>query len=560
MPTTDFANQVMSQIGQRAQARLNSSIQLNQQNIKAQSDALWTELLARDPNDPTKSLHSDDERQEIYDKIQGLYPQNKGAKSILDRAKPIIEGAHKLLSKMGGGSPGSNPAMAQRAAGQAQDALSGGQGGSLVSPPQQPDQTDGNDAQGGINQPPPQISQDQAQPQPYTPPAAAGKLPVQQVAAGLPSPPQRSIGRIITGAGSPEANVLISEAARAKAAQKLEEMKATSAEKVATTRTTGAKNKLISDLAKQQLVPVFDDNGEYQSSRPMSDAELSQYQKNQTTLVGNKADTEKHKQDLEDAKGTLAKAQSDYNEAHAKSLTDPNTPMNQKILEQLKLAQRRMTVAEVNVGIRGKEYLGRYYGTDEQGNPLPGAVADENGLPVGSAFAHFYAPTAATLTKAQAVPQIEGMANRMIAFAQNPANEQVFGKEGGLRAYASGKIGTNDPRLAGIGADIESLASFLTTMHGARGAALAEGFKGTLRNVDSPEAFSQALREYAAGASMLESAAIPNQASKSNPAVGPGSGNNAVRKPGYGPIEDISVNGKTIKARRNLKTGKYLPE
>lgn len=549
MADVNFASQVMDTMNQRVQERIAKSNQMDQELRSSQTQALLNSIYAVDENGQPKL--SPAEADDAWSRIEQIHKPNKGAQPIIDKARAIG-------SKLGGLLGHPNAAMGQRAAQQTGNALNGGQGGSLVAP-SQPTQPQPDASQPTVAGAQPLTATAQAAPaQPYTPPPPAKKLPVQQVAAQAPAsptpPPARSTGSLIQ-AGSPnveEANKLKMQAANA---QKVEEMKATAA--VSAKKIT-AQSKLLSDLASKQLAPVYDTEGELTGSRPMTTEELSAYQKGQTSLVQGKADTEKHKQDLEDARGTLAKAQADYNEAHAKSLTDPNTPMNQKILEQLKLAQRRMTLAEVNTGIRNKNYLGRYYGTDEQGNPLPGSVADESGLPVGSAFARFYAPTAATLTKAQSAPQIESMANHMISFAGNPANEQVFGKEGGLRAWASGKIGTNDPRLSGIGADIESLSSFLTTLHGARGRLMADGFKNTLRNFDSPEAFSNAVREYASAASTLEAAAKPNEATQNNPSVGGGA--QPTRKPGYGPIEDVTVNGKTIKARRNLETGKYLPE
>jgi hypothetical protein len=247
------------------------------------------------------------------------------------------------------------------------------------------------------------------------------------------------------------------------------------------TKTTLAQAKRVVDLRKQGL--KLDDSGK---TVPIGPEDMSPMEQ----------EAMKTKQVVDD----LRKAQAEHVAAQTEALKnpDPNSP-----------AQQRLRVAQQNLSMRQKEFEMHAFGTSG-GQALPGSIIGADGKPIGTAFQANVAPTSATRTKIASAQNVKDQGESMIAFANDPKNAGVFGKEGGLKNWAAGKIGTDDPGLAGIGAQIESMASFLTTMHGARGAALAEGFKKTLQNKNSPEAFAEATRQYLLAADRLEKSGAAN--------------------------------------------------
>lgn len=228
MADVNFASQVMDTMNQRVQERIAKSNQMDQENRALQTQNLLSSIHAVDSSG--MPILSPSETEEAWSRIEQLHKSNKGAQPIIDKAKMIGQKIGGLL-----GHP--NAAMGQRAAQQTGDALNGGPGGTLVSPPTAapdtptstlPQVTAGqmDDGQGG------NVSV------PYTPPPPSSKLPVQQMAAQTATPatptppPNRSMAQIIQ-AGSPAAQQMEATRLAATNAAALETKKEENAQKLA---------------------------------------------------------------------------------------------------------------------------------------------------------------------------------------------------------------------------------------------------------------------------------------------------------------------------------------
>ena len=186
------------------------------------------------------------------------------------------------------------------------------------------------------------------------------------------------------------------------------------------------------------------------------------------------------------ARETLANAEAEYK----KGLLDPNSPANMQKLAQIEAMRQRLSLQRTSLGLREFSTHARYYGTDLDGNPLPGSIyVPELGTVVGPAFQTYYAPTATTRTRGQAADPVIKMGNDLIAFANDPDNEDLFGKIGGRWTDWEQQIGTDDPRKLALKDKIESFAALIAVNHGWRGAEAPQKFAELMNQKASPKAF-----------------------------------------------------------------------
>ena len=89
----------------------------------------------------------------------------------------------------------------------------------------------------------------------------------------------------------------------------------------------------------------------------------------------------------EQAVHDLKVAQADSLTAKAaldKVRADPNSPQNQAILERVKVMAMNAKTAARKLGLDERKFLADYFGTDENGDPLPGVQIDpKTGKPIG---------------------------------------------------------------------------------------------------------------------------------------------------------------------------------
>ncbi len=167
---------------------------------------------------------------------------------------------------------------------------------------------------------------------------------------------------------------------------------------------------------------------------------------------------------------------------------------------RLGMAAQRLLIAKQNADRKDREFEVSTYGTDN-GTVVPGALAqaNENGTytPIGSRFSKGVMPTVASQGKAEAGANVLSHGAQMLNFISAPENADLFGKvQGRWTEFAAGKLGTDDPRVAAILPDLQSLASLLAPLHGFRSRNAAEEFIGTMNLADSPEALAETVKRY----------------------------------------------------------------
>lgn len=183
---------ILDTTGERLKERIEQSQQMDKEMRDTQTSALINSIQAVDENGQPRL--SPAEMNDAWERISKLHSHNKPAKDIITKAQDIF-------SKIHGSAGGSNPAMAQRAGQQTTDALSGGQGGSLV-PGQPPAATPPTPGSGPMSEQTPIGGSSTQPPTLPVPPAKTSQPQVAPAAAGPTPPPARSTASLIA-AGSP---------------------------------------------------------------------------------------------------------------------------------------------------------------------------------------------------------------------------------------------------------------------------------------------------------------------------------------------------------------------
>lgn len=256
--------------------------------------------------------------------------------------------------------------------------------------------------------------------------------------------------------------------------------------------------------------------------------------------------------------GPLRQAMSSYYSGKTQLL-----PMELKVrLAQLGLQQRRVELAELGTNAR-------IFGTDAQGKPIPGALAMDDGsgnlAPVGSMWGKNVMPTTSSQGKAEmAIPVME-QTNKLVKFAADPNNADLFGKvQGNLEQFIAGKFGTGDPREGALRADMISLASLMVPLHGFRSQKAAEEFMARLSQGMSPEAFTSALVAFNGVGMQLYQNGMPTLINKSGsaprmglPAGQPGATKSGTTAP---PSAKFAIGQVFSKSGKKYKVTKVLPD
>lgn len=214
------------------------------------------------------------------------------------------------------------------------------------------------------------------------------------------------------------------------------------------------------------------------------------------------------------------------------------------------------------------ETSAKLYGIDPTtGKPFPGqAMLDDgtgNFIPVGTMNYRSVMPTAMEQNKAGAGVNVIQHGQNLVDFANNPNNADLFGKlSGRWEDFVARKFGTGDPREAGLRADIRSMASLLSPLHGFRSQRAAEEFLTTLHQTNSPEAFADAVEKYMYMAQHIYDEGMPNVAGaggkvvKRSPLV---SAPTETTKPGGPPTAKFKVGDVFTKGGKKYKVKAILP-
>jgi hypothetical protein len=217
--------------------------------------------------------------------------------------------------------------------------------------------------------------------------------------------------------------------------------------------------------AAHGLKPTFDENGNQTGWEPDPDSPVFQRQQAQNDYFA-------ARKELADAQAALANAKN-----------DPNSPAFQQAQQRLAVAARNAQTAAGRLGLSEKTYMMHAYGTDAQGNALPGAMLLEDGTPVGTANAENLRPTAKQRDKVdlannaiENINAIKEVVNR---------RKDLFGPTAGRGTNLSVWLGSQDPDAQRVRAAMEGGSLALAGIHGTRGQYSVAGLQKMLGDFKS---------------------------------------------------------------------------
>lgn len=173
----------------------------------------------------------------------------------------------------------------------------------------------------------------------------------------------------------------------------------------------------------------------------------------------------------ENAALTLKHAQADGAEARkliADMRGDPNSPENAARQQRLKILAMNAATAAGHLGLDKDKYVADYFGTDAEGNPLPGAQTDENGKPIGSKIAAANNPSGQRLNKSDLAQNLQFNAGELKNLITR--HPDLFGKVAGRFTTVDQMIGSNDPAISQVGTIVHNMAMANMGIHGMRSA------------------------------------------------------------------------------------------
>lgn len=159
--------------------------------------------------------------------------------------------------------------------------------------------------------------------------------------------------------------------------------------------------------------------------RPLKYEEMSPTQQAVTDLKGSQ-------DELASAKAALAAAQN-----------NPNSPAYQLAKKRVDVAEQNAGTAAGKLGLQRQTVQGRLYGTDLQGNPLPGAMIADDGRTVGSAFQQNVRPTGTERNKGDLSRSADQQIDDMISIVKKDPNR--FGPGYGQSTEFQNWLGSEDP-------------------------------------------------------------------------------------------------------------------
>lgn len=166
----------------------------------------------------------------------------------------------------------------------------------------------------------------------------------------------------------------------------------------------------------------LDENGDIQ---PLAYEELSPQQQALT--------------DLKTSQQNLA----DANEEVRRASLDPNSPQYQLALKRLAVAQQGHQAAQMRAQAAIMNAFAGNYGTDPQGTPLPGAMLDANGNPVGSHFSNNVRPTGQERNKADMAGSAKEQLTDILDIVHR--RPDIFGPAAGRTTDFQVWLGSQDP-------------------------------------------------------------------------------------------------------------------
>ena len=176
---------------------------------------------------------------------------------------------------------------------------------------------------------------------------------------------------------------------------------------------------------------------------------------------------------------------------------DPNSPQNKATLERIKIMAQNAGTAAGKLGLDKKKFLADYFGTDENGDPLPGTAVDpKTGKPIGVKVSgkggeQFVGTIGASVVQATAT---QDSVRRLMSILEPNKNDNApFGSFWKQIEYKFGKAQSDQigQELASI--NLASLQQAATVLKGMGGVRAVQALNKALQHTPDPTKDSVAL-------------------------------------------------------------------
>lgn len=213
--------------------------------------------------------------------------------------------------------------------------------------------------------------------------------------------------------------------------------------------------------------------------------------------------------DLDSARQEEASATAELRRAQ----NDPTSPAYQAAMARIDNARRNGDIAMQRLSLSQQEFQMHSRGTDAQGNPLPGALTESDGTPVGTAFQANVRPTETQRDAAGRAVTMDTLQQKILAGMQDPEIRRWLGPAAGRMAEISGKLGTLPAKVAEFKNDLVSYGAFQAGLHPVRGIGALHYFDQVMGGMgQTPEQLEGKLRSNASTSKSVQQVGTPHVA------------------------------------------------
>ena len=216
--------------------------------------------------------------------------------------------------------------------------------------------------------------------------------------------------------------------------------------------------KTINAAAKLGMTPSYDDKGNLASFDPDPNSPITKSRAMKDELVEAQVGSTQAQQTLRQAQAKLDEFKS-----------DPKNPQYTQAAARLETAKQNALTAQRRLALSNKNYMMHAYGTDDQGNELPGVLHDANGNPIGSVQAQNVRPTAGQRDAAGRADSMVDIGNRIRASLDDPEIQSYLGPIRGRVSAAQGEAGLLPDKVSQFRNDLVSYGAFQAGLHPVRG-------------------------------------------------------------------------------------------
>lgn len=203
------------------------------------------------------------------------------------------------------------------------------------------------------------------------------------------------------------------------------------------------------------------------------------------------------------------------------------------------LASRSLGLRGAELGLHRDAYNERAFGTDSQGNPLPGSLVLPTGQSVGTGNAENVRPTTDQRNAAGRADVMQLMGQHIAEEMQDPDVAPYLGAGAGRIAELEGKGGVLPEKVARLRNDLVSYGAFQAGLHPVRGIGALEYFDKVMGGLgQNPEQLRGKLLSNADTAALAQG--------EGSPSIATGGKNSRTISPRTGASGEVSI-GTTTK-------------